>query len=512
MTFLGPSVIFIFAAYFAILIGIAVVRSRRMREMQDYVLARRRLDAVTSALSASSSAVSSGSMLVVPALAFADGGAALWFAGCIFLGGATSWIMLARRLRRYTFAAGNSLTISEFLDKRFDDRTGLLRSLAAVVTLFFLIIYISSGLVGGSKLLQETFGLDPGAGIVVTLFAVASYTLVGGFLAVSRTDVFQSLLMLAALIIMTAMLLQATGNTVTGELFERSHFLNPFNDARGEPLSWVFVVSLPGWTAGAWGSLRVLQRYMAIRDEAKIPASRNVGIAWLFLITVFGLAIGWAARPMLEQAGLLAAAVADPEKVYFLVTEAFRHPFVSGVLLCGAVAAVMSTADSQLLLGSAVAAGDLPLLRRFTSSLRARSRIWFARLLLVVIGVVAMKMALYKPDSILDLVAYAFGGMGAAFGPCVILALYWRRFNRWGALSGMVAGTAVSSVWWFLSGGPGGMWDVTVGTPGFAAGLTASVIGTLMTAPPSAKVVALFDEVNPPTHPPLSSAAEGDRP
>ena len=200
---------------------------------------------------------------------------------------------------------------------------------------------------------------------------------------------------------------------------------------------------------------------------------------------------------MLEQAGLLAAAVADTEKVYFLVTEAFHHPLVSGVLLCGVVAAVMSTADSQLLLGSAVTVGDLPLLRSFTSSLRARSRIWFARLLLVVIGIVAMVIALYKPDSILDLVAYAFGGMGAAFGPCVILALYWRRFNRWGALSGIVAGTAVSSAWWFLSGGPGGIWDVTVGTPGFAAGLAASVIATLLTAPPSAQVAALFDEVNP---------------
>ena len=288
MTFLNPSVISILAVYFAILIGIAVVRSRRMREMQDYVLGRRQLSMVTSALSASSSAVSSGSMLVVPALAFAEGGAALWFAGCIFLGGATSWVMLAKRLRRYTFAAGNSLTIPEFLEKRFDDRTGLLRSLAATVTLFFLIIYISSGLVGGSKLLQESFGLDPGAGIVTTLVAVASYTFVGGFIAVSRTDVFQSLLMLAAFTIMTSMLLLATGNMATGELSERSHFLNPFNDARGEPISWVFVVSLPGWTAGAWGSLRVLQRYMAIGDEAKIPASWNVGIAWLFLITVFG--------------------------------------------------------------------------------------------------------------------------------------------------------------------------------------------------------------------------------
>ena len=169
MTFLNFWVISVFAVYFAILIGIAVVRSRQMREMQDYVLGGRRLSAATSALSASSSAVSSGSMLVVPALAFVDGGMTLWLAGSVLLGAVLSWMVLARRLRRYTFAAENSLTISEFLEKRFDDRTGTLRSLVAVVTLFFVIIYISSGLVGGSKLLEETFGLEHNVGIVVTL-------------------------------------------------------------------------------------------------------------------------------------------------------------------------------------------------------------------------------------------------------------------------------------------------------------------------------------------------------
>ena len=497
MVFLNFWVISVFAAYFAILIGIAVVRSRQMREMQDYVLGSRRLGAATSALSASSSAVSSGSILVVPALAFADGGMTLWLAGSVFLGAVLSWTILARRLRRYTFAADNSLTISEFLEKRFDDRTGILRTLVAAVTLFFVIIYISSGLVGGSKLLEETFGLEPDAGMVVTLIAVASYTLVGGFLAVSRTDVFQSLIMLASFTIIPAMLLHVTDNPVTEMLSGRSDFLNPLVDAKGNALSWVYVASLPGWALGAFGSLRVLQRYMAIEDEEKIPASRNIGVGWLFLITVFGLVIGWAARPALEQAGTLAAAAADPEKVYFVVTEVFFHPLVAGVLLCGVVAAVMSTADSQLLLASAVAAADLPLLRRFTYAIRTRSRIWLGRLLLVAIGLVAMAIAMYKPDSILELVAYAFGGMGAAFGPCIILALYWRRFNYWGAVSGVVAGTVVSSIWGFASGGPGGVWDIMVGTPGVAASMTASVAATLLTSAPSPAVVTLFDEVNP---------------
>ena len=268
MTFLNFWVLSVFAAYFVILIGIAVLRARQMREMQDYVLGSRRLSAATSALSASSSAVSSGSMLVVPALAFVDGGATLWLAGSVFVGAVFSWTVLARRLRRYTFAAGNSLTISEFLEKRFDDRTGVLRSLVAVVTLFFVIIYISSGLVGGSKLLQEIFGLAPNAGIVVTLMAVASYTLVGGFLAVSRTDVFQSLLMLASFTIIPVMLLQMTDNLVTGMPAGGLEFLNPFNDAQGNALSWVYLASLPGWGLAACGSLVGCSGYSASRTSA----------------------------------------------------------------------------------------------------------------------------------------------------------------------------------------------------------------------------------------------------
>ena len=497
MTFLNFWGLSAFAIYFFVLIAIAIVRSRQMREMQDYVLGSRRLNAVTAALSASSSAVSSGSMLVVPALAFVDGGPTLLLAGSIFLGSVFSWTLLAKRLRRYTIAADNSLTISEFLERRFDDRTGILRSLVAIITLYFVTIYISSGLVGGSKLLQEIFGLSPNIGIVLTLIAVASYTLVGGFLAVSRTDVFQSVLMLASFTIIPAMLLHVTDYSVAGMVENGSAFLNPFNDIQGNALSWVYIASLPGWGISAWGSLRVLQRFMAIENEEKIPASRNIGVAWLFLITIFGLAIGWMARPALEQAAVLAAA-ADPEKVYFVVTEVFFHPLVAGVLLCGVVAAVMSTADSQLLLGSAVAADDLPVLRRVTNSFRQRPRIWMGRLLLVVIGLVSMAISMYKPDSILDLVSYAFGGMGAAFGPSILLALYWRRFNFWGAVSGVVVGTVVSSIWGFASGGPGGVWNIMVGTPGFAAGAVAAVAITLLTRAPSSEVVALFDNVNPP--------------
>ena len=497
MSFLNFWVFAVFTGYFVILISIAVVRSRQMRDMSDYVLGSRRMSAFTSALSASSSAASSGAMLVLPAIAFVDGGMIVWLSSSVLLGVVLSWTLLAKRLRRYTIAADNSLTISEFLEKRFDDRTGTLRTVVAIISLLFIIIYISSGLVGGSKLLQEAFGLEPNAGILVTLIAVASYTMVGGFLAVSRTDVFQALLMLAAFLIIPATLLQVTDNPVQGMVAGESDFLNPFNDAQGNAISWIYLVSLPGWGLAAWGSLRVLQRFMAIESEEKIPASRNIGASWLAAISVCGLLLGWAARPALEQAGMLAA-VADSEKVYLVVTEVFFHPVVAGLLLTGVVAAIMSTADSQLLLGSAVAADDLPVLRKFTYSIRTGARIWLGRLLLVVIGGVAAGIAVLLPDSILELVAYAWGGMGAAFGPGIILALYWRRFNFWGAVSSIIAGAAVSSIWGFASGGPGEVWDIMPGTPGFAASAVVGVAATLLTPRPSSETVELFDTVNMP--------------
>ena len=192
-------VLIVFLAYFAALIGIAVFRSRQMQEMSDYVLAGRRMGSITSALSSGSSTTSGWTMLVFPALAFMNGAVEFWTVFSIVVGFWLTWTIYAKRLRRYTIAAENSLTFPEFFEKRFGDKWGVLRTLSAVIALFFIIFYISSGLIAGSKLLNTVFGLDGIVGILVTLVAVASYTFIGGFLAVSRTDVFQALICWPAL-------------------------------------------------------------------------------------------------------------------------------------------------------------------------------------------------------------------------------------------------------------------------------------------------------------------------
>ena len=190
------------------------------------------------------------------------------------------------------------------------------------------------------------------------------------------------------------------------------------------------------------------------------------------------------------------AEVTDAERIYLVVSEVLFHPAVTGLLLTAVIAAVMSTADSQLLLASAVATDDLPFMRRVTYGVAANARVWLGRLLLVVIGGIAAAVSILYPESIFDLVSYAWGGMGAAFGPVMILALFWRRFNFWGAAASIVAGTAVASVWWYLSGGPSGLWDIQPATPGFLAAMLVAVAVSLLTPKPSREVVDLYDRVN----------------
>ncbi len=487
-----------FIAYFAILIVIAVLQSRQMQSMSDYVLGGRGMSSFTSALSAGSSSTSGWTMLVFPALAFSQGAIQLWTVLGIVVGLWLNWVVLAKRLRRYTIAADDSLTLPEFFEKRFDDKTGTLRTISGLITIFFVIFYVTSGLIAGAKLLETVFGLEYNAGIVIALIAVASYTFIGGFLAVSKTDVFQALIMLGSfmilplfLIVMTDAPFQAGGATSSG-------FWNPLTDVTDSPVTIFFFLSVIGWGLGGFGSQRVLQRFMAVESEERIPASRDIGVAWTALIFCFGLLLGLVGLPALAEVGMLEEAMQDPERVYLLLSEAFFHPVVAGLLLTGVIAAVMSTADSQLLLASAIATDDLPIIKRYTYSIGAHARVWLGRFLLVVVGFIAAVLAVVSPDSVLHLVSYAWGGMGAAFGPAIILALYWRRFNFWGALTSIVIGSVVASVWWSSSEGTGGLWDIEPATPGFIIAMPLAAVVTLLTPKPSEEVVGLFDQVNPP--------------
>ena len=391
MTTFAYWVLLVFVAYFAVLIGISVFRARRMDDMSDYVLGGRRMGTLTSALSAASSSSSGWTMLVFPALAFSAGLIHLWTAASIAFGAWLVWTVMGKRLRRYTIATDDSLTLPEFFEKRFQDRTGTLRTLGAVITVF----YVSSGLIAGAKLLEEVFDMGHEeyhwVGVLITLIAITTYTFIGGFRAVSRTDVFQSLVMLGGFVLLPFMLIVMTDDPFQGLGSTGEGFWNPFTDESGDAVGLVFFLSTAGWGLGALGSQRVLARLMAVDREEHIPRSRNIGVSWVALIFGFGPLLGLVAVPALAERGLLAEVTADPERVYLITSTSFFHPLVAGLLLTAVIAAVMSTADSQLLLASAIATGDVPLMKRLTNALQTHYRVWLGRLMLLVVGAISAR-------------------------------------------------------------------------------------------------------------------------
>ncbi len=514
-------ILVVFIAYFAVLVGIALIRARQMADMSDYVLGGRRMGFFTTALSAASSSASGWTMLVFPALAFTAGMMHLWTMVAIILGFWLTWTLLARRLRRYTAATANSLTIPEFLEKRFADRTGLLRTISGLISLYFITLYVCSGLIAGAKLLEEVFGLShETAGhdlaVLISLAAILSYTVIGGFLAVSRTDVFQALIMLGGFVIIPSTLIFTLDNPFQGMEATADGFWNPFTDHKNQALTGVFFLSSIGWALGAFGAQRMLARFMAIDREENINRSRNIGILWGVLIFGFAMLMGLVAAPALLNQGI---ALPDAEKLYLVVAEVFFHPVITGLLLTAVVAAVMSTADSQLLLASAIATDDMPFFKKIAYSVGTSARVWLGRGMLIAVGIVAAIISIVSPESVFALVSLAWGGMGAAFGPALLLALYWRRFNQWGALGAVVAGTVVSTWWWLMGLGyeqagslaellgfaatiqlldEVGFWQMNPAVPGFIAAAVAGVAVSLLTAPPPQPVTDLYDRVNGP--------------
>ena len=389
--------------------------------------------------------------------------------------------------------------------------------------------------------MEEVFDLEPtGAAhnmaILITLVALLSYTFMG-FVAVSRTDVFQALLMVGAFVIMAVTLMLITANPFQGLENAAPGFWNPFTDAAGDGLGWTPYASALGWGLGTFGALRLLARFMAIKEERMIPRSTYINVGWAVLVFSFGLLAGLVAAPALAARGV---DIPDSERLYLVVSSVFFHPVVGGLLLTAVAAAVMSTADSQLLLASAIAPRDMPWLKRMTERVRAERQVTVGRLLLVAVGLVptvvvfathgcrvryprlscsAAVISILSPESVFALVSLAWGGMGAAFGPVTVMALYWRRFNLAGAFTGVISGTVVSTFWWLMDlGNQGlldltaslglasavrsladiGIWEINPAVPGFAAATALAIVVTLATAPPSEEITRLFDQVNSP--------------
>jgi len=470
-----------FIAYLALMLAIGWFAWRRTRDLADYILGGRRLGRWVAALSAGASDMSGWLLLGLPGFAYAAGLEAGWLALGLLVGTWANWRWIARPLRAYTEAAGNALTLPAFFAQRCGGRGAAVRVVAALVILLFFAIYTASGLVAGGKLFQTVFGIPYGAAVLAGAAAVLLYTLFGGFLAVSWTDVVQALLMAAALAVVPAMAWFATGGAMLGAIEARgAGLLNPLTDADGQPLSLIAVASLLAWGLGYFGQPHILARFMAISSPDQVPRARRIAVGWTALTllgaTLVGLSgIAYLAEP-LHGAGT--------ERVFMLLTTALFHPVIAGILLAAILAAIMSTADSQLLVSSSALAEDFyrALLRRQASQ---GELVAVQRGAVLAVALVATVLAMDPDSRVLALVAYAWAGFGAAFGPVVILALFWERLNASGALAAMLSGGVTVLVWGRLEGG---WFDLYELVPGFVAAMAAGVVGSLATAPVAADI------------------------
>lgn len=475
-----------FVVYILLMLGIGYVAYRRTSNLSDYILGGRSLGPMPSALSAGASDMSGWLLLGLPGYAYAAGYEASWIAIGLLAGTWLNWLLVARRLRTYSQAAGDSLTLPSFFENRFHDTSRVLRVVSAFFILLFFLFYTSSGLVAGGKLFETVFGLNYSTAVIVGTAAVVSYTFFGGFLAVVWTDVIQGLLMFAALLLVPIIAINADGGWAATEAAmnaKNPEFLNALTSADGSSLSLIAILSLLGWGLGYFGQPHILARFKAIRSEADIPAARRIAVIWSGLGLLGALLVGFAAI------GYFDTPLDDGERAFMLLVDALFHPVMAGILLAAILAAIMSTADSQLLVSSSALAEDFykALFRREASP---GELVWVGRFAVMGIAILACILA-FNPDSkVLELVSYAWAGFGAAFGPALILSLYWKRMTRAGAIAGIVVGGATVVIWGNISGGIFDLYEII---PGFILATIAIVATSLAGAEPPKEVQASFD-------------------
>ena len=488
MTELSAPTIIAFVIYVGIVLAIGVYAYLSTKSATDYFLGGRNLSPAVSAISAGASDMSGWVLLGLPGYAYMAGLEAFWITLGLTIGVAANWMLMAKRLRIYTVILDDAVTIPAYLQRRFGDAKPWLKIIASVSILLFFLFYVGSGLIAGGKLFNAVFGLDYVVAVLTGVVLILFYTLFGGFLAVSWTDVFQGLLMLAALIAVPVVVMSGAGGL--DGFGDQVRAINPelldiFTNASGESLSTLQIISLLGWGFGYFGLPHVLARFKAIRSADEVGVATVIGVSWSFVGYLMAILVG------LCGVVYLANPLADSERVFIELTSVIFHPLVAGVLLAAILAAIMSTVDSQLLVCSSTLAEDLyPMLAKQPLTQEARLKI--GRIAVVAMALMATVLAM-KPDSkVLDVVSYAWAGLGASLGPSILLSLYWRSMTAAGALAGVVTGGATVIIWESLSGG---LFELYSLVPGFALSLTAIAAVSWISVKPNAVVQKQFDQM-----------------
>lgn len=477
-----------FAAYLLLMVGIGFVAWRSTRSFDDYILGGRSLGSYVTALSAGASDMSGWLLLGLPGALYASGLSEAWIAIGLTIGAWCNWRFVAGPLRVYTERTHNALTLPDYFTHRFADGSRLLRILSALVILVFFAVYCASGIVAGARLFESVFGLPYAQALWWGAAATITYTLVGGFLAVSWTDTVQATLMIFALLLTPVFVLIGSGG-----LQETRVLIEQVDPAR---LQWVgagglvAVVSALAWGLGYFGQPHILARFMAADGLQTIPKARRIGMTWMILCLLGSVTVGlFGIAYFAGHPGPAADMVRDnPERVFIALAEVLFNPWIAGILLSAILAAIMSTLSCQLLVCSSALTEDF-----YHGFLRPRASqrelVWFGRAMVLAVALLAIWIARDPDSRVLGLVSYAWAGFGAAFGPIVLISLSWKRMTRNGALAGMVVG-AVTVIVWKHTGSA--LYEIV---PGFIAGTVAIIVVSLLGRAPPPAVQATHDAV-----------------
>lgn len=495
-------------AYLILMIYIGYYFSRKGdSSAEGFYLGGRKLGPLVAAMSAEASDMSSWLLMGLPGVAYLSGIAdAGWTAIGLAAGTYLNWLIVAKRLRRYSMAC-NAFTIPDFFSRRYRDEKNILMCIAAVIILIFFIPYTASGFKAVGTLFSSLFGVEYHVAMIVGALVIVGYTVLGGFLAVSTTDLIQSIVMTIALVVIVFFGVSVAGGW--NVVLENARSLDGYlslsmihDRALGQaaPYGTLNMISMCAWGLGYFGMPHILLRFMAMRDEKEIGISRRIASLWVvismfvaILIGIIGYGVSVAGKiPMFSTSSEAETVVIRLSGL--LGQYGFLASAVAGIVLAGILACTMSTADSQLLTAASGVSQNL-MQDFFGMKLSEKASMLAARLTVAAVALVSLVLAWNPDSSVFHVVSFAWAGFGASFGPVVLAALFWKRSNFQGALAGMVSGGVMVFVWKYLVSPLGGSWNIYELLPAFLVACGAIVIVSLVTAAPSEEIVKEYESV-----------------
>ncbi|MEK4523484.1 sodium/proline symporter PutP [Psychrobacillus sp. FSL W7-1493] len=472
--------------YMVAMLAIGYYSYRKTVNLTDYMLGGRSLGPAVTALSAGAADMSGWLLMGLPGAIYLHGMGEAWIAVGLTIGAYLNWLYVAPRLRVYTQVSNDSITIPSYLESRLKQSSRLLRVASGLIILLFFTFYVSSGMVAGGVFFESSFGLDYHTGLLVVSAVTVAYTLFGGFLAVSYTDFLQGLLMFLALIFVPIIGLFATGGIDT--TVDSIKAVNPTHLSLIAGTTTAGIISSLAWGLGYFGQPHIIVRFMAISSVKETKNARRIGIGWMILSLVGAISTALVGLAYYQQNPNLT--LTDPEAIFISLGQIVFHPFIAGLVLAAVLAAVMSTISSQLIVTSSALIEDL--YKAFIKTDASdRTYVNYGRIAVLAVSIIAAVLAWEQNETILGLVAFAWAGFGASFGPVILLSLYWKKITSHGALAGMVVGAVTVVIWGNNEALSDALYEIV---PGFFLALIFTVVVSLLTYKPNAEIEKEFDD------------------